>query len=66
MTKEKNEKRIAFVSFILSIVLLIVWLTLDLADRFYYSPWIVATRGYREYLFITGILLSLASAFLRK
>lgn len=64
--ERKNVDMIALVSFIASIALLIIWLVLDLADRFYYSPLLLATRGYREYLFIAGILLGLASTFLRK
>jgi len=62
----RNLGRIPLLLFIVSIFFLLVWLFLDLADRFMFSPLIVATRGYREYLFILGVILGLASTFLRK
>jgi len=64
--KLQSTGRLQYYLFIISVIFLLGWLFLDLADRLTFLPWIAMTRGYREYLFLSGVAIGLLSRLIRK
>ena len=63
-----SSRKTAYLNMLLiaAISMLMVWIVLDLLDFYTDIDWVIYTRGYREYLFYTAIILNVVAIILRR
>ena len=54
-----DRDRILDILLIISLLMILTWLTLHLLDLFTGMTWLLYTRGWREYLFLIGLAMNL-------